>query len=386
MLLQGASLAEGRTAMSVGSELAGWCASARLSEADDIHLTSCTTPGSVVVPTALSLASAGQLETWGEFFIAVLAGYETLIRLGRAIDGPLILSMKSWPTLFAAPVGAAAVACRAWKLNRSQTAGALATALAASTGIAPPAMMTNSSRCVSLGFAADCGVLAAMAAKQGALGDIQLLERRAGRVAGHRVLPRRLLRELGTVFLFDEIGLKPYPIARQALAAVEACRQLAGRNAKGISAVMVAVPPAQHRVIDQPAWPANRMQSIAGVQYQAALALSAPERLMDFERTPPFETKELRALAAKVRVQADARLASRYPEFWPARVTIVQSGKRRSMLVSTPRGDARNPLDWEDVFAKAGRYRRLIAAIRTAKPPETLPRSLLDALPGCPGR
>jgi len=36
-------------------------------------------------------------------------------------------------------------------------------------------------------------------------------------------------------------------------------------------------PLAQQRVIDQPAWPANRMQSIAGVQYQAALALSAPD-------------------------------------------------------------------------------------------------------------
>jgi len=48
--------------MALGSRLAGWCACARLTEADDIHLTSCTTPGSVVVPTALHLASAGLLK------------------------------------------------------------------------------------------------------------------------------------------------------------------------------------------------------------------------------------------------------------------------------------------------------------------------------------
>src|SRR5690348_6421858 len=124
MILQGATLAEGKTAMAVGSRLAGWCASARLTEADDIHLTSCTTPGSVVVPTALHLAAAGLFRTWGDFATAVLAGYEAMIRLGYAIDGPRILAQKIWPTLFAAPVGAAAVASRAWKLDASQTAGA----------------------------------------------------------------------------------------------------------------------------------------------------------------------------------------------------------------------------------------------------------------------
>src|SRR5262249_27259762 len=149
MILQGALLADGTTANALGSRLAGWCASARLTEADDIHLTSCTTPGSVVVPTALHLASAGAFQTWKDFASAVLAGYETLIRVGYGIDGPRVLAKKIWPTLFAAGTGAAAVACRAWKLDVAQTAGALATAVAASTGIAPPAMMPNSSRCIS---------------------------------------------------------------------------------------------------------------------------------------------------------------------------------------------------------------------------------------------
>src|SRR5438552_18443257 len=91
MILQGALLAEGKAAIALGSPLVGWCASARLTEADDIHLTSCTTPGSVVVPTALHLASTGAFETWEEFVAVVLAGYETLIRVGYAIDGPRIL-------------------------------------------------------------------------------------------------------------------------------------------------------------------------------------------------------------------------------------------------------------------------------------------------------
>src|SRR6266571_2517923 len=291
MMLEGAKLAEGKAAFAVGSRLAGWCASVRLTEADDIHLRSCTTPGSVVVPAALHLTSTGVFQTFGDFVTAVLAGYETLIRVGYAIHGPYVLASNVWPTLFAAGAGAAAVACRAWKLNVSQTAGALSTALAASTGIAPPAVMENSSRWVSLGSAAERGVADAIAATLGALGDPQLFECYRGHVAGVRISARRLLQGTGPRFLFDEIGLKPYPIARQALAAVEACRQLAGSGTKGISAITVSVPAAQSRIIDRPALPSSRMQSIASVQYQIALALLSPDRLMEFDRTLPFQTE-----------------------------------------------------------------------------------------------
>ena len=389
MMLEGAKLAEGKwgkwgrwgkAALAAGSRLAGWCASARLTEADDIHLTSCTTPGSVVVPTALHLACAGAFKTFGDFVTAVLAGYETLIRIGYAIDGPRLLAKNVWPTLFAAGAGAAAVASRAWKLDVSQTAGALSTALAASTGIAPPAVMENSSRWVSLGRAAEHGVGAAIAAREGALGDPQLLERCRGRLAGVRISVRRLLQGACQVFLFDEIGLKPYPIARQALAAVEACRQFAGSGAKGISAITVSVPSAQSRVIDRPAPPSNRMQSITSVQYQIALALLSPERLMEFDRTPPFQTEALRSLAAKVRVRRDARLEGQYPEMWPARVVVERAGKRKSIVVDTPLGDARNPMGWNDVLAKAARHRRLLTAFREAKSQEPIPQGILDVL------
>ncbi len=352
MILQGQSLAEGKAAMALGLPLVGWCASARLTEADDIHLTSCTTPGSVVVPTALHLASIGAIKTWEEFTVAVLAGYETLIRVGYAINGPRMLTRKIWPTLVAAPAGAAAVACRALKLNISQTSGALATALAASTGIAAPATMPNSSRWISLGLAAQHGVAAGMAARQGIVGD-------ARRPGALRLAALQQLQRLGTYFLFDHTELKPYPIARQALAAVEACRELVGGKTKGISAITVGVSWAQARIIDHPEWPSNRMQSIAGVQYQIALALLFPERLMDFNRTPPFETEAMRSLAAKIRVREDQRLHRYYPEEWPARVVVQWTGKRKSMLLTTPRA-----LQLKDVLVKSG---SLLDASRVSK-------------------
>jgi len=123
------------------------------------------------------------------------------------------------------------------------------------------------------------------------------------------------------------------------------------------------------------------MQSIAGIQYQIALALLAPEHLMDFARRPPFATPALRRLAAKVRIRGDARLEAQYPETWLARVVVERSGKRQSVVVSIPRGDARNPMEWKDVLAKAADYHAVLTAIRTAGLQDPIPHEILDALP-----
>jgi 2-methylcitrate dehydratase PrpD len=159
-------------------------AAARSTEMDDIHLASCTTPGSVVVPTALALASAGDLVSPRTFLSAIATGYELLIRLGLAIDGPAVLSKQVWPTLFAASLGSAATAARTYGLSIAETAGAFATALAFSTGTAirPPSPTT--SRWLTLGAATWNGVLAVRAARAGMLGNRDLLEQRDYRLSG----------------------------------------------------------------------------------------------------------------------------------------------------------------------------------------------------------
>src|SRR5262249_5902155 len=104
-------------------DLATRCALARLSEIDDIHLPSMTTPGAIVIPGALPAVAADAVTA------AILAGTEAMTRLGRAIDGPAILYRGIWPTYFAAPFGMAAVAARLLKLDEEASAHALALAL-----------------------------------------------------------------------------------------------------------------------------------------------------------------------------------------------------------------------------------------------------------------
>src|SRR5262249_22080298 len=105
------------------------CALARLSETDDIHLASCTTPGALVVPAAITVgASLGRGAA--EIAAAIAAGYDIMTRLGEALDGPTILYRGVWPTFFLAPVAVAGACARLLRLDEKQAAHALAIAQA----------------------------------------------------------------------------------------------------------------------------------------------------------------------------------------------------------------------------------------------------------------
>ncbi len=356
--------AAARVAASVQDEtlaaVLAWCAQARCTELDDIHLTSCTTPGSVVVSTALALAAAGELTTMRELTAAALAGYESMIRLGFAIDGPAALHDGIWPTSYAAAFGSAAVSCRAYRLSVGQTAGALATALSLAGGTPVSSAPAMSSRWITLGMAAMTGVLAARSARTG--------------LVGTAVGTKRLTMGLGRKWLFDEIGMKPYPSARQALAAVEAARDLArAYDVSCVGEILVELPERQRAIVDKPAVPRTRFESIASVQYQIALALVEPDRLNDVRRTPPFVDGRVRRLMSRIQVRKARDLDAAYPRTWPARVTFAVHGRRVSRLVRYPRGDARNAFTWDDVAQKCGAVGRFVESLRAARLDSAIP-------------
>jgi 2-methylcitrate dehydratase PrpD len=155
----------------VALDLATRCALARLSEIDDIHLASMTTPGSIVIPGALTIAGGLSGVQADDVTAAILAGYEAMTRLGRAIDGPAILYRGIWPTYFAAPFGIAAVAARLFRLDARQTSNALALALTfAAPGVGHHNAATTS-RWLAVGNAARNGLAAAQAAQAGFTAD-----------------------------------------------------------------------------------------------------------------------------------------------------------------------------------------------------------------------
>src|SRR5436190_11839424 len=159
-----------------GTDLSIRCALARLSEIDDIHLASMITPGGIVIPAALTLAAAAPRISAHEIspddvMAAMLAGYEAMTRLGRALDGPSILYRGIWPTYFAAPFAMAAVAARLLRLDAESSAHALALALTLAAPAVGHHSTATTSRWFALGNAARNGLTAALAAQHGFSSD-----------------------------------------------------------------------------------------------------------------------------------------------------------------------------------------------------------------------
>jgi len=327
----------------MGANLMTLCALTRLSEIDDIHLASMTTPGSIVIPGALTLAAARPLVDRDTLVDAILAGYEAMVRLGLAFDGPAILYRGIWTTYFAAPFGIAAVASRLLGLDASQTVHALALAL---TYTAPGVGHHNApttSRWIAAGHAARNGVPAAQAARAGFTADINMLD--GGFFPGvYAITPKAaaLTEELGSRDVLAEVSYKPWCAARQTMAATQALREIvdSGVEADAITAIEVAVLPAHLKMIDHGVTAGDRFSHLTSVQYNMAVAALSAEAAYELGGPPGGIPLALQEFMARIKVRADDGLiAAGYPKQWAARVTVTAGSGRHERQVHQVPGD-----------------------------------------------
>lgn len=305
----GRTSVDGAAAGRVASRLPGMLgqvldlvAAARCSEVDDIELRSATTPGCVAVPVALAVCAARHRPD-EDLLAAVAAGYEAMVRTGQAAGGAELMQAGLWPSHLVAPIGAAATAARALRLDAERTGHALALAAARCVGASPRAMSEPSGRWLVFATAAVDGVVAALSAEAGAhgpAGDLALTARTLDASVLTRPGPSAAAR----------VDVKPTPGARQLLTAVDAARKAHVALGGGhVASVRVGVPDAALALVDRPR-PRGRLASLASVQAQVGAALGIVDG------------------AHAVRVEGDAGLSARWPAVWGGRATVEAPGAR----------------------------------------------------------
>lgn len=326
-------------------------ATTRATEVDDIALSGCVTPGSVIVPTALVIAEEQQAGP-DALHAAIIVGYEAMIGFATAIGGAAILYRGIWPTLAAAPIGAAATAARLRGLDRQTTRHALALAIGRS------AWWTHKGlpRWLQLGHAAVDGVLAAEAASAGFTTGEGVLDGWAA-AAGVTLDPTGLT---GLRPWIEAVDTKDFPTARQGLSAIQAFADLhALQPVTGRDRIEIALPAAYRAMVGGTGMPNERIASMLSAAYQMALIVHAPDRLHDAARTPPLASPEIADFLARVTVHEDRALDLHYPAAWGARVTIVTpDGLRRGRSLLDPEGSAVRPFGWSALAAKAAALAR----------------------------
>ncbi len=355
------------------------CALARMSEIDDIHLPSCTTPGAVIIPAALTMGNALQLG-WREIAGAIIAGYEAMVRLGAALNGPSVLYRGIWPTYFTAPFGSAAVAARLLGLSETKTAHALGIALiVASPGVARPSGPTGA-RWLAIGQAARNGASAAFAAQDGFTADLKILEGDFfPSVYGIAPDIAALTDQLGKRPVLAEMSFKPWCAARQTMAATQALKEIvaSGVPAAKMTALIVSVPAIYLRMIDHGIVPGDRSSHLTSVSYQMALSVFEPDAMLKVDQLPETISDEIKAFMAKVKVEADDSLLQYYPKAWPARLVVRTGSNEYERLVINVPGDPERPFDDKQALAK---FQRLVSPLTGERAAAELARLSLAAL------
>jgi 2-methylcitrate dehydratase PrpD len=336
------------------------CVATRLTETDDIDIASCTTIGSVVVPAALLFAFK-KGATGQEFLEGVVTGYEIFTRLGAAVHGAEIIYRGLWPTYLCGAIGVAAVGSKIIRLTPDQVKNALAISLTLSAGISGRVKTGLTSRWLTLGCAAQNGLIACLGAAKGFAGDQTVLEGIFSSTYGLDLKSEVLLDGLGKDFRIEKVNLKPYCSARQAVASIEAFRWLLQTHRidpEAIEEIEVIVPKQYSEMIGRLGFPDDRLGSITSVRYQLALAGFYEDDLYDIERKGLRNEEKIHTFMRKVRVIPSDPLTAIYPKKWPGKVILRADGKKHEHEVLAPQGDSDQPMTWEAVEEKVKRISR----------------------------
>jgi 2-methylcitrate dehydratase PrpD len=314
-------------------------------EMDDVDRAARLHPGPVVWPAALSAARETGA-SMGALLDAAVAGYEAMIRVGRALDTH---HYAHWhPTATAGGFGAAAASARLFGLEARRTVWALGHAGSLAGGLwqvrHEPEAMTKA---VHVTQAALAGLWHARLARAGAPGPRFILEGPQGLFAAMTEAPDgEALAAPMAGWRIAETSLKPWPACRHAHPTIDAALALpAGALAEG--PIAVATYGDALRFCDRP-HPATAAEARFSLQHAVAVvAVRGRPGLSDFE-PGALADPALVAARARVVVGADVAIARRYPAHYGARV----SAGGLSRQVDDAWGDPERPLGDADLVAK----------------------------------
>jgi 2-methylcitrate dehydratase PrpD len=289
----------------------------------------------------------GGLHGW-RFLEAAIAGYETIARIGLAIDAPALFARGWWPSTVCGAFGVAAAGAKLLAWPADKTSNALGIAALHTGGMITGGHEGATARHLAFGRAAQNGILALLAAERGFTGPKRVFEDPRGFCLTLCDEPRwEFLRDFERYHLPD-VAFKPYPCARQLHAGVEALLTLIRRHSITTSLIQeieLSVPTPNAAMVNRPATPASHSAAVGSGQYvMAVTALRGRINLASFDEEF-LRSDQVRELMAKVKVNGDAALDRHFPKYWAGRVRAqLSDGRSYAHEVIIPKGEAGNPM------------------------------------------
>ncbi|MEO7940169.1 MAG: MmgE/PrpD family protein [Burkholderiaceae bacterium] len=327
---------------------------ANIQEMDDMHREAILHPGPVVMPTVAHIARHAAMDT-SRVLDAVVRGYETIIRVGRAL-GPAHYAL--WHNTATAGVfGAAAAAADALGLSDAQAVWALGNAGTQAAGLWQVRLEPVMSKQLHTGHAAWAGLSAASLALAGFTGPRFILEGKKGFFAA--LCPdarQQCVLESADDWLVHSTSFKPWPACRHTHATIDcvlAIRERLGAKRMHYTAAVVESFADAINICDQPS-PRTSTQAKFSLQYAVAAAARWGRLLPQHFDATEWGDAAMHAAAARVQLRSDALLSDAYPAHYGARVTLtLDDGSTHMAQVTDSLGDPERPMTTDELLAKA---------------------------------
>ena len=332
-------------------------------ELDDTHSGSSTHPGVVVIPAALAVAE--QEDASGrEFLGAVVAGYEFLIRVGRAADPAVLYDRGFHPTACCGVFGAALAAARLRGMDSEATVNAVGIAGSFAAGNLEYLADGTLSKRIQPGVAAQAGVIAAALADRGYTGPRTILEGENGFLQGYAdgADPETLFATQNDEYEFEiaRTGVKPHACCRYNQTPIDCVLAIADEHdvsPEAVESITIEVVEPAIDIVAEPRAaklrPGTSTDAQFSLPYSVAVALVEGEAFFEQFREPSLTDERVLALAERVTVEHDPVLDDAYPDKWGARATVaLADGSEYATRFDTCRGDPGNMPTADELEAK----------------------------------
>jgi len=323
---------------------------AHILELDDLHRTSVTHPGTVVVPAAAALAET--LAVGGrDFLIAVLHGYEACCRIGNAVGKA---HYRVWHnTATCGTFGAAMAAAHLLDLDEDQAVWALGNAGTQSGGVWEFLSAGAMSKHLHTARAAESGVIAALLAREGFTGADTILEGEKGFFAAlcPDPVPDAVLAEPEAPWELVRTSIKPWPCCRHTHPAIDAAIALNARlDGKEPDEIRIETYRAALDVCDRPE-PTEPYGARFSLQHCVAEAMRAGAvTTASFDSEHREAARRLRGITT---LAVEPQIEAAYPDAWGASVSARVGGEWFEERRAACKGDPENPLDRDELTVKA---------------------------------
>jgi len=354
---RGVIVGTGQKAPYLYSALANGTASHSI-EMDDVHNESSLHPGVVVFPSALA---AGEMAAASgkRFILAVVLGYEVMVRLGSALGPENSYQRGFHPTGTCGTFGSGVASAKILGLREEKILNAMGISGSQAAGSMEYLAQGAWTKPFHAGWAAHSGMVAALLAKKGFKGPGSIIEGRDGflHAYSNAAAPAKVLEGLGSGFQILRTSVKVHACCRYMHPPIDAVLKISNANdlqPEQVKKIKVGVLKAGAHLIAEPAENKYNPHSIVDAQFSmpfgaAAALLHGKAGLKQFQPAV-IRSKAVKEMMQKVECTVDPELERTFPKQWRASAEILtQDGKRYAATVEYPKGDPENALSWQEM-------------------------------------